>query len=154
MSDHPIIGWREWVSLPELGIEMIKAKVDTGARTSALHTFNIETFKKDGQDWVRFKVHPYQDDTKTEVECEAQLKDSRQVKDSGGHVEQRYVIETLLSVGDARYAIEMTLTNRDEMNFRMLLGRTALKKHFLVNPALSYLSRAKPAKKRKGQNLK
>lgn len=132
-----IVGWREWMSLPELKIEAIKAKVDTGARTSALHAFFVEPFTKDGVKMVRFGVHPLQKREDVEVICEYPVKDYRQVSDSGGHKEMRYVIETKAQLGDRCWNIEMTLTNRDSMKFRMLLGRTAMK-GVRVDPTLSY----------------
>ncbi|MDB2705122.1 ATP-dependent zinc protease [Pseudomonadota bacterium] len=135
-----VVGWREWLSLPELGIEQIKAKVDTGARTSAIHAFSVEAFDKKGVPWVRFGMHPNQDDTDTEVWCEAKVLEQRSITDSGGHTEQRYVIETQLVLGESSWTVEATLTNRDTMLFRMLLGRTAMSAgNIVVNPALSYL---------------
>ncbi len=136
--DKPVIGWREWVSLPELGIERIKAKIDTGARTSALHAFNIEVYKKGGQEWVRFDIHPYQkNDTEIQT-CTCPVRDIRVITNSGGSRERRIVIESQLTAGTLSWLIELTLTNRDQMGFRMLLGRAALKGRFLVNPGSSF----------------
>lgn len=135
------LGWREWLALPDIGIAAIKAKVDTGARTSCLHAFYVEPFRRSGQDYVRFGVHPLQNDTQQILHCEAQIADQRQVSDSGGHRELRYVIRTRLQVLDFDDDIELTLTNRDSMRFRMLLGRTALiAADLLVDSAASYLA--------------
>ncbi len=131
-------GWREWGDLPELGIRQIKMKMDTGARTSCLHTFHIEEFENQGQPWLRFKVHPIQGDDDTVVECEAPVHDVRTVTDSGGHREKRFVIVTQLSLGGETWPVEMTLTNRDTMKFRMLVGRTAMNKRLVINPSLSF----------------
>ena len=138
------IGWREWVSLPELGIEHIKAKIDTGARTSALHAFSVRAFTKQGKKMVRFKIHPYQRQKDVVVECVAPVLDKRWVTDSGGHREQRYVIESSVKLGGQVWPIELTLTNRENMKFRMLLGRTAMKGRLVVNPGRSYLVGKKP----------
>ncbi|HVV69049.1 MAG TPA: RimK/LysX family protein [Gammaproteobacteria bacterium] len=135
------VGWREWLSLPELGITRIKAKVDSGARTSALHAFEIKPFKLHEKHYIRFKIHPLQRSKEDIVECIAEVQDIRWITDSGGHRERRYVIKTLLKLGEAYWPIELTLTNRDTMSFRMLLGRTAMKKRLVVNPGASFLLR-------------
>ncbi len=137
--DQTIIGWREWLALPELQVPAIKAKIDTGARTSALHAFFVEPFTKDGRQMVRFGVHPLQKRLDVEIFCEAPVKDFREVSDSGGHREMRYVIETTILIGDLPRQIEMTLTNRDNMKFRMLLGRTAME-GLQVIPDQSYIT--------------
>jgi hypothetical protein len=148
------LGWREWIALPELGIPAIKAKIDTGARTSALHAFYLETFHVNRRRRVRFGVHPLQRRVDLELFCETAVVEERYVTDSGGHGEQRLVIHTPIVLGDSVWPIEITLTNRDPMMFRMLLGRTALERRFLVDPARSYtlgrdLPRAYLRKKRR-----
>lgn len=134
-----LIGWREWVELPEFGEVTTKAKIDTGARTSALHAYYVEPFRRDGRDWVRFGLHPRQGDVDTQVECEARVVDRRKVTDSGGHAEMRYVISTRLKLGETEFTAELTLTDRENMRFRMLLGRRALKSRFLVDSEQSFL---------------
>lgn len=134
-----MIGWREWVALPELGIDKIKAKVDTGARTSALHAFALEPFTEDGKNRIRFDIHPLQNNTEVTVTCIADIVDYRRVTDSGGHSEMRYVISTPVFIGEKSWPIEITLTERDTMLFRMLLGRNAIKRRYAVNPARSFI---------------
>ncbi|MGH8656085.1 MAG: ATP-dependent zinc protease family protein [Gammaproteobacteria bacterium] len=134
------IGWREWVELPELGIPGIKAKIDTGARTSALHAFRVEEFEEQGQKRVRFRIHPLQHRTDVECQCITDIIDTRVVSDSGGHREQRPVIRTRIKLGSHEWTAEITLTNREDMLFRMLLGRTAIVEGgWVINPAGCYL---------------
>lgn len=133
-----IIGWREWVTLASFGHTPIKAKVDTGAKTSALHAYYVAPFEQAGKQWVRFGIHPLQD-TATAVTCEAPVKDQRRVRDSGGHSELRYVIDTELEINGYRFPIEMTLTDRETMRFRMLLGRSALKHLYVVDSSKSFV---------------
>lgn len=134
-----ILGWREWVSLPELGLSHIKAKVDTGARTSALHAFSLSTFQENGVLMVRFLIHPLQKRNDIQQECVAEVIDQRLVSDSGGHKEERLIIRTPVRLGHDEWPIEISLTKRDNMRFRMLLGRTAVRGRYLVNAKASYL---------------
>lgn len=130
-----VLGWREWLALPELGIVQLKAKVDSGARSSALHTSSLETI---GTNRLRFAIKPLQNSSKQRW-CEAELLDWRWVTDSGGHRELRPFIRTEVMLGTESWPVEISLTARDTMRFRMLLGRTALAGRFLVNPQASYL---------------
>jgi ribosomal protein S6--L-glutamate ligase len=138
-ANKVILGSEEWCSFPELGIPTIKARVDSGAKTSALHAVNISPFVKEGENWVKFDINPIQNNSKTIIHCEARLVDKRIVKSSSGFREQRYVISTPLVFGEENWAIEMTLTNRDSMGFRMLLGREAMSGRVLVDPEQKYL---------------
>ena len=135
----PMIGWREWVQLPGLRVPLIKAKIDTGARSSALHAFDIKLVQRRGRDFVRFKVHPLQRDAHTTVVAEAELLEHRLVRSSGGHETVRPVILTNVELLGQNWMIELTLASRDVMGFRMLLGRQALRHRFVVDPGRSYL---------------
>ncbi|GEB70699.1 MULTISPECIES: ATP-dependent zinc protease family protein [Pseudoalteromonas] len=139
MTAKITVGWREWLSLPELGIEKIKAKVDTGARTSCIHAINIEEYEEDGEKWVKFIAQPLQDDEQTRITCKAKVKKIKAVTSSSGQKELRYFIETTLHAGQHSWPIEVTLTSRATMKFRMLLGRTAMENRIVVDPALSHL---------------
>jgi len=136
----PVIGWREWVALPELGIPSVKAKVDTGARTSSLHAYDVEEFKRGRTRMVRFKVHPEQRHSRPVIAAEAPLVDHRHVRPSSGVAQRRPVISTCIELLGRRWPIELTLTNRDEMGFRMLLGRQAIRGSFAVDPGRSFLN--------------
>jgi hypothetical protein len=134
----PIVGWREWVGLPELGCRRIKAKVDTGAKTSALHAFNIEEFERSGEAWVRFDIHPRQRAEEPVVSAEAKVLEYRIVRSSNGKESRRPVILTNLHWRDKKWPIELTLANRDSMGFRMLLGREAMRGRVLVDSESSF----------------
>ena len=142
-SDAPplTVGWREWVALPDLGIQRIKAKVDTGARTSALHAFDVRMTRKGGKRIVKFRVHPNQKDDETVVETEGEWLENRTVRSSSGQESLRPVIRTRVRIGDESWPMELTLTRRDSMGFRLLLGREAVRRRCLVDPGASYLTR-------------
>lgn len=142
-----IAGWREWVSLPDLNIKRIKAKIDTGARTSALHASKITPFTKDGAAYVRFIVHPLQRQKKPAKTCVALVIDHRRITDSGGRAEERYVVRTALAIGQSRWPIELSLTNRDQLGFRMLIGRQALRRRYVVDPTRSFVTKLKRLKR-------
>lgn len=149
-SSPPVVaGWREWVRLPTLGVGPVKAKLDTGARTSALHAFDLTEFVRDDHAWVRFSVHPWQrsDDDAVDVECP--VHDRRVVRSSTGHAQERIVVLTELELLGRTVATEVTLTRRDEMGFRMLVGREALRQGFLVDSGHSYLGGRPPRKVRR-----
>ena len=133
-----IVGSEEWCALPSLGIPAMKARVDSGAKTSSLHAFNIQAFKRGEEQWIRFELHPIQGNRKAAVRCEALVFDRRYIKSSNGEREQRYVIKVPLTVGGSSWDIELTLTNRDTMGYRMLLGREAMSGRMLVDPAASF----------------
>jgi hypothetical protein len=143
------VGWREWVGLPDLSVHAIKAKIDTGARTSALHAYAIEPFRRRGALWLRFVLQPMQQSEAFKVACEARAIDQRTVRNSGGGVEKRYIITTLLRLGEESWPIELALANRDQMGFRMLLGRTALESRALIEPGRSFLVGGPPPRLRR-----
>lgn len=133
-----IVGSEEWCTFPSLNIPAIKARVDSGAKTSSIHAFNIHSFTRNGQAWVSFEVHPIQNDRKTNVRCESPVVDRRYVKSSSGTREKRYVISAPVQIGGDIWEIELTLTNRDSMGYRMLLGREAMNGRMLVDPEASF----------------
>jgi hypothetical protein len=133
------IGWREWVQLPEFGVTEMKVKVDTGADSSSLHAFNMERFSRDDGEWVRFEIHPRQRSRKPAIVCEALVVKERKVKNPGGRTELRPVIRTSLIVAGREIDAMVNLTTRDQMSFRMLVGRRTIRKHFIVDPGRSYL---------------
>ncbi len=137
--NQTLVGWKEWVSLPQLGLSAIDAKIDTGAKTSALHAFELDVFEHPEGLYVRFGIHPDRQDTSVAVSCVAPVIDRRLVSDSGGHREMRFVIRTNLQLGTQLWPIEITLTNRENMAYRMLLGREALRGHALVDASQTHL---------------
>lgn len=148
----PVLGWREWVSLPELGILAIKPKIDTGAASSSIHAMHLKTFHRDGATWVRFDVHPEQRSSRVTVRVEAPVHEFRMVRSSSGHAAKRPVIVTPVEIAGQRWPIELTLANRDQMGFRMLLGRQALRGRFLVDAGRSYVaSKEAEAQRRKNR---
>jgi ribosomal protein S6--L-glutamate ligase len=135
--EKTIIGSEEWCTLSQLGIPAVKVRVDSGAKTSVLHAFNIQTFKRGATPWVSFDVHPLQHNRKVSVRCEAPVLDRRIIKNTSGASEKRYVIKVPMRLGENTWDIELTLTNRDSMGYRMLLGREAMTGRVLVDPAAS-----------------
>lgn len=150
----PVIGWREWVALPQLGIAYIKPKIDTGARSSSLHATGVEEFTKGDRTFVRFKVHPIQRKKDFGVQAEAEVLEYRSVKSSSGQKNRRPVILTEIEILGQRWPIELTLADRDEMGFRMLLGREAVRGRFLVDAGKSYYGGKPMAKKKKTKRVR
>jgi len=146
---YPQLGWREWLVLPDLGVAAIKAKVDTGARSSALHAFDVEPVSDGGRQMVRFKVHPLQRDVETTIEAVAEVVDYRSVRSSLGEESLRPVIVTTVELLGQRFEVELTLVRRDAMGFRMLLGRQAIRRRFVVDPGCSYRNGRLHRKKRR-----
>ncbi|NNE08112.1 MAG: ATP-dependent zinc protease [Gemmatimonadetes bacterium] len=154
MKELEVIGWREWVGLPDLAVERIKAKVDTGARTSSLHAFDMEHFSRRNQAWIHFSIHPMQRDSKQIIECEFPIHDLRTVRSSNGRKELRPVIRTHLHLNGDDWLIDLNLTSRDLMGFRMLLGREAVRNRYAVNPGRSFLVRELVPRRLKKRSLK
>lgn len=144
-----IMGWREWVTLPELKIGPIKAKIDTGARSSSLHAFDIVPFVQDGKRWVRFQVHPVQRSDDLSISCRSEIHDVRSVRSSSGEASDRIVIQTLVSWMGEKWTVDLTLADRTAMGFRMLVGREAIRGRMLVDPSRSYFGRRPHRKKRR-----
>ena len=134
-----VMGWREWPALPDLGIPAVKAKVDTGARSSILHASGITPFKKKGRRWVQFFVRPLQRDARVVIKAEGRVVDRRNFRSSHGHTELRYVIRTRIRLEGRLWNTDLALANRDEMGFRMLLGRATVRERFTVDPGGSFL---------------
>ena len=146
---YTLAGWREWVSLPGLDVPWVKAKLDTGARTSAIHAFDIEEFDKDGDIWVRYSVHPWQRSDADAVGVESKVDDVRTVRSSSGYAEERFVVSMDIRLMARTITAEVTLSRRDEMGFRMLVGRQALRQGFAVDPGRSYLGGRPPLSARR-----
>jgi hypothetical protein len=142
-------GWREWVSLPGIAVPWIKAKLDTGARTSAIHAFGIEQFEKNGGTWVRYSIHPWQKTDAGAVEVESRVHDRRTVRSSSGFADDRFVVMMDIRLVTRTITAEVTLSRRDEMGFRMLVGRQALRQGFVVDPGRSYLGGRPPRRARR-----
>ncbi len=152
---NTLAGWREWVQLPDVGIPWIKAKLDTGAQTSSLHAYAIKEFTRDDADWVRFTVRPWQESIEDEVVVECPVHDRRRVRSSSGHVQDRFVVLMRLVLVDREVLAEVTLSNRDQMGFRMLIGREALRHGFDVSSARSFLgARAPKSTRRRNRGAK
>lgn len=143
------IGWREWLSLPDLGIEAVKAKIDTGARTSSLHASHIKKFERDGKTWVRFEVHPLQKNSNVCIHSEAEVLEFREIRSSSGHSDRRPVVVTTVTWNGESWPVELTLASRDKMGFRMLLGREAIRGRFAVDAGVSWYGGKPPAAVRK-----
>ena len=144
-----LAGWREWVQLNDIGVPWIKAKLDTGAETSSIHAHRLEHFERDGADWVRFRVRPWQRSISDEVTVECPVHDRRRVRSSSGHVEERPVVRMLVVLVGREVTIEVTLSNRDQMGFRMLIGREALRQGFDVTSSHSFLGGRAPRQVRR-----
>lgn len=141
LTEYLLIGWSEWCALPELGIASIKAKIDTGAKTSAIHAYSITAYQLRNKHFVRFNIHPLPKRDDITISCNAEVIDQRHVMSSNGHIENRYVITTPIRLGEQEWNIELTLSNRDPLRFRMLLGREALKGRVVIDPSRRLLQK-------------
>lgn len=139
-----ISGWREWAQLPDLNVEYIKVKIDTGAKTSSLHAFDLKTYTDGGREWLQFDIRPFQDNETITHTCRSPIVDHRWITSSSGHKQKRFIIETTLTLGEYSSLIEISIANRDEMGFRMLVGRNAPKGRILVDPSHSFLLSHQP----------
>ena len=146
---NTLAGWREWVRLPDVDVPWIKAKLDTGARTSSIHAYTTTMFERDGVDWVRFRVRPWQESVEDEVVIECPVHDRRRVRSSSGHVQERYVVLMRVLLVGHEVLAEVTLSNRDQMGFRMLIGREALRHGFDVSSARSFVGGRAPKSTRR-----
>lgn len=144
LKARPLIGWREWVVVPNLSPVPMKAKIDTGARTSTLHAFNLRVGERNGTPWADFEIHPTQRSRTGKSQVSCRVESFKQVRSSTGHSERRPMIRTTIQIGEHEYEIDLTLTSRDEMGFRMLLGRAAIRRRFWVDPGLSFLHPVSP----------
>jgi hypothetical protein len=143
------LGWREWIAIPDHDVEWIKTKVDTGARTSALHAHGLRRFEREGEQWVRFRIQPWQRSARDARSVELPVAETRHVRSSSGHPENRPVVHLTVSIAGREVPIEVTLTRRDQMGFRMLLGRQAVRGRFLVDPSRSYVGGRPPLELRR-----
>jgi len=148
-SHRTLLGWREWVALPDWQVDHLKAKIDTGARTSSMHAFDLHWLDRDGEPWVRFEVHPWQRSTDDARIVEAAVVGTRDIRSSSGDVEHRPVVRATVVLAGVAVPAEVTLTRRDEMGFRMLIGREALRRRFIVDPGLSYAGGRPPREVRR-----
>ena len=139
-----IIGWREWIALPDFGIRAIKAKIDTGAASSAIHAFDVQVVEHDGRRHASFEIHPNQRSNRRAIRVEAPILGERSVRSSTGHAQTRYVVQMNLVLLDRCWTAEVTLARRDQLGFRMLLGREALRGRFLVDPDASFVGGRRP----------
>jgi hypothetical protein len=149
--DLPVIGWREWVALPDLGVESIKAKIDTGARSSTIHAFDVEVLERRGKRYASFEVHPEQRSARGAVRAQMEIVDQRRVRSSTGHSQERLVVLMPIRLMGETWTSEVTLARRDQMGFRMLLGREALRGRFVIDPSRSFLAGRRIRKKKRGQ---